>query len=100
MQPPKTEKISVLSIGFNKSYWESVRIALLQGLWFFPTSLEANLRGPLFGVFYSISIAILTIFLVMWHHSWLIVGGLAGYVVETEMEIPVEDQELSDDDQM
>jgi hypothetical protein len=99
MQPPKTEKISVLSIGFNKSYWESVRIALLQGLWFFPTSLEANLRGPVFEIFRSIGLAILVAIVVTWHHSWLIIGGLAGYVVETEVEIPVEDEDALDDDQ-
>jgi hypothetical protein len=78
-------KSSYWILGRNKSWRASATIALRTGVYFLPSSLWHNLRVPVINFFGALGLIFVSLFLVAWHHIWITIAGLAGFVREEEV---------------
>ena len=80
-------KSSYWTLGRNKSWCASATIALRTGLYFLPSSLYQNLKLPIYNFFAALGLITAAIVALLFHHTWITVAGLAGFVRDEEEEI-------------
>lgn len=78
----------------NARYLDSVRIALVVGLWWFPTALLRNLKPSVVDLVVALLSVLLGAPLVIICHLAFIAAGLLGFLAEVETDAqPTESRE-------